>query len=430
MTLLRSLLVVLAVLAPTAAPSEDERPAPTIDTEFSAKEDGRIERRLETLLSTLEPFGRVRMDVSDGIVTLQGTVAWEDDRERAGEIASNVEGVVFVQNQIETDPSLAVRLGPVVERLRDRLYDLLAALPLLGAALVVVALFWLAARFVGRLERPFRRVSSNPLLRDLLRQTTRLAILFCGLLLALEVLEATAFVGAVLGTAGVAGIAIGFAFRNVMENYLAGILLSLRQPFAPHDHVRIGPHEGKVVRLTSRATVLMTLDGNHLNVPNAVVFREAVLNFTRNPERRFEFGVGVGTDENLADAQRLGLGVLEEMEGVLDEPSPFAHVEALGDFSVTIRFYAWVDQSTHDFIKVASEAIRLVKRAFDNAEIDMPEPTGRLRLVNDGDAPRRRPAESDVQQDVGLDPDLDAKIAQERDSDEEEDLLTPGTTLE
>lgn len=241
-------------------------------------------------------------------------------------------------------------------------------------------------------------------------------------------LEATTFVGAVLGTAGVAGLAIGFAFRNVMENYLAGVLLSLRQPFAPHDHVRIGSHEGKVVRLTSRATVLMTLDGNHLNVPNSTVFAEAVLNYTRNPERRFDFGVGVGMQENLVEAQRLALRVLGKMTGVLDEPPPFSHLEPLGDFSVTVRLYGWVDQSQHEFVKVSSEAIRLVKRAFDEAGVDMPEPIQRVRVDEGVQAPRT--AEPAEQQEVVADRDLDEKIAAERASEDEADLLGPDRRLE
>ncbi len=92
-------------------------------------------------------------------------------------------------------------------------------------------------------------------------------------LVALEILDATAIVGALLGTAGVLGVALGFAFKDILENYLAGILMSLRQPFSPRDHVVIDGNEGLVIALNSRATILMTLDGNHLRLPNALVFR-------------------------------------------------------------------------------------------------------------------------------------------------------------
>src|SRR3546814_11904518 len=84
-------------------------------------------------------------------------------------------------------------------------------------------------------------------------------------------------------------ISIGFAIRDTVDNYVASLMLSLRQPFRANDHVVIEGHEGRVVRLTSRATILMTLEGNHLRIPNSTVFKAVILNYPRNPERRFDF---------------------------------------------------------------------------------------------------------------------------------------------
>jgi small-conductance mechanosensitive channel len=85
-----------------------------------------------------------------------------------------------------------------------------------------------------------------------------------------------------------------------VENYIASILLSLRQPFSPNDHVVIEGYEGLVLRLTSRATLLMSFDGNHIRIPNAMVYKSVIVNYTRNPRRRISFQVGVGTDVNLS----------------------------------------------------------------------------------------------------------------------------------
>src|SRR5690606_6551142 len=95
--------------------------------------------------------------------------------------------------------------------------------------------------------------------------------------LALDLVGWTAAAGAVLGSAGVVGLVLGFAFKDIAENYIAGVLLSLRRPFAPGDHVRIDAHEGKIVALTSRATMMMTLDGNELRLPNALVFKAVIM---------------------------------------------------------------------------------------------------------------------------------------------------------
>lgn len=270
--------------------------------------------------------------------------------------------------------------APAVARLQEEAHDLIAALPLLGLALMVFGLAWLLGGWLSRravLDRVARR---NPFMRDFTRTTLRWVVIAVGALVALEILDATALVGAVLGTAGVLGIAIGFAFKDILENYLAGILMSLRQPFAPRDHVVIDGNEGVVAAMTSRATVLMTLDGNHLRLPNALVFRSVMLNYTRNPARRFAFDVGIGVHEDLVRAQRIGVDVLRALDGVIETPPPRAFITALGDSNVQVRYHGWVDQRAHDFLLVKSEAIRRVKLALEAAGMDMPEPIYRVQL--------------------------------------------------
>ncbi len=268
------------------------------------------------------------------------------------------------------------------QRLLSEAYGFLAALPLLALALLAVWLFWLLGRWLaGRalLERLARR---NPFMRDLTRTTVRWTVTALGVLVALEIMNATALAGALLGTAGVLGIALGFAFKDTLENYLAGILMSLRQPFAPRDHVVIDGNEGVVVSMTSRATILMTLDGNHLRLPNALVFRSVTLNYSRNPSRRFQFDVGIGVGEDLVAAQHIGTAELAKLAGVMQTPPPRAYIAALGDSNVQVRFLGWVDQRTHDFLMVRSEAIRTVKLALEAADMDMPEPIYRLQLTD------------------------------------------------
>jgi small-conductance mechanosensitive channel len=158
---------------------------------------------------------------------------------------------------------------------------------------------------------------------------------------------------------------LGFAFQDLAENSLASILLSLRQPFAPNDLVSIDGQQGKVVRLTSRATTLLTLDGNHLRIPNATVFKATILNFTRNPERRFTFAVGIDTEELIPRAQALAVQTLATSPGVLRDPPPLCLVETLGESTVELSMVAWVDQRASDYVKARSEAIRRIKEAFD-----------------------------------------------------------------
>jgi small conductance mechanosensitive channel len=185
-------------------------------------------------------------------------------------------------------------MSAVAQRLLEEAYRLLAALPMLVMALIIVWLAWMLGHWLSRRSLLSRVARRNPSLADLSRTTVRWMVVLVGVLIALEILNATSLVGAVLGTAGVLGVAQGFAFKDILQNYLAGILMSVRQPFAPRDHVVIAGNEGVVVSLTSHATILMTLDGNYLRLPNALVFSSGTLNYTRNPTRRFQFEVGIG----------------------------------------------------------------------------------------------------------------------------------------
>ncbi len=322
--------------------------------------------------------------------------------------------------------------------LQGRWEAMVAYLPRIAVALVVVIVTLWISRRVGKLERPYRKLLINPLARNLLQQTVRVIVLGAGLLLALDVLQATALVGAVLGTAGVVGLAIGFAFKDIVENYIAGVLLSLRQPFAPLDFVDVAGHAGKVIRLTSRATILMTADGNHLRLPNSLVFKSVITNYTRAPRRRFDFSVGVGVGAELAGVLDLGLEVLRTMDGVLDDPAPAAEIVELAGSHVTVRFYGWVDQATHSLLKVKSEALRRVKVAFDQARIELPEPTYRVRMTPEsslvesaelevarssasGRAPAKDGARAGV--DLTVDNTLDRQIESEMAADSPVDLL-------
>jgi small conductance mechanosensitive channel len=229
----------------------------------------------------------------------------------------------------------------VMARLLDKVYGLAASLPLLLLALALVCIGWLLGRWISR-GRLIQRISRrNPLLRGVLETSTQWFITGLALALALDMLNATAIVGAVLGTAGIVGIIIGFAFKDTLENYLAGVLMSLRQPFAPRDLVEIDGAPGTVIALTSRATILMTPDGNHLRLPNAKVFRAAIVNYTRNPQRRFEFDVGIGVREDLLLARQLGIERLCQVDGVIASPAPTAFIVSLGDSSVQMACLAF-----------------------------------------------------------------------------------------
>jgi small-conductance mechanosensitive channel len=412
-------------------PVKDE-PAPKVSARTTPEEDRAIENRLQQIFSELEGADDVRVTVRSGVVSLAGEVPSQNSREQAVKLARQIEGVVEVKDQTTLVRDVRRQIAPAIGRLQELVSDFIGFLPLVAFAIVVFLAFWCLAFLLGKWDSLYRRFTTNDFLVQFLRQLVKLAVLALGLLVAFELLDATALAGTVLGAAGLLGLALGLALRDTVENYVAGILLSMKQPFVHDDWVDIEGHEGHVLRLTSRATILMTLDGNHVRIPNAKVFNGVVINYTRNPERRFYFDVGVSVDTSLEAAQRLAASTLLDMEGVLQIPPPRVDVHALGDFNVTLRVFGWVDQRDFAFLKVKSEAIRLVKEAFDAAGIVMPEPIYNLRMQEAvaGAAQPRKTAGPKQAIDIERRSDIERQIAEDRRESSDADLLRSDAPLE
>ena len=176
----------------------------------------------------------------------------------------------------------------------------------------------------------------------------------------------------------------------------------------------------------------MSVQGNHIRIPNAMIFRSPLINYTRNPLRRFEFDYGVGTTDDLEAAREVAVSTLTAMDGVLADPPPEALVVAIGESSVTMRSMAWVDQREADFLRVRSEAIRSVKKELEEKGFTLPSPEYVIRLQRDPQsksataaaaAPAQdRPART-VPADVSVDRAVDEQIEVERRVSDEDDLL-------
>ena len=414
-----------------ALQADDEQLAGEIKV-LNAPQDQAIAARLTAITGALAGLENVDISVEAGVITLRGEVANAQLKNDMTAIASRLEGVVHVQNQLQEQLAVRSRLAPAAEKFREMLGTTVQMLPLLLLAILAVVLFAMAGSWLSNRSALLRRLGLSELATNLGMRFVRLIITSIGIIIALELLDATALVSAMLGVAGVIGIALGFAFRNIVENYLAGVLLSTRNPFAIGDFIQVDDMTGKVMRLTSRDTVLMTLDGNHLRIPNSQIITSPMTNFSRNPLRRFEFTVGVSVDLDLLVVRQLAVATLQTMPGILAEPRPRVLVQELGDSTVTIRIFAWLDQRNTDFLKARSEAIRLVKTAFDRAGIEMPEPIYRIHMADtaapEANTPRGKqpPAVANNTEpavDVSTDDSIEQQFNAELSQSDEENLL-------
>ncbi len=455
------LLAAIAIAPLWSAPVHALAPAATETAESSAQteqvieatqdegSDQRIESRLKDIFSELPAFQAVSVEVNEGVVSLSGTVSDSESINRAANIAARVSGVVTVENSLERDLSVENNLS-VIGKTSGLLKGFLELLPLLGIAVVTAFLIGAIGYFIAGFSPLWSRIAPNAFLADLLRSAIRFAFVVGGIIIALDMLGASTLMGAVLGGAGVIGIALGFAMRDTVENYVASLMLSLRQPFRANDHVLIDDKEGRVIRLTSRATVLMTLDGNHLRIPNGQVFKAVILNFTRNPKRRFEFELRIDADDDPRAAMKLGVQILRDLNFVQAEPEPSAQIQGVGDSNIVIRFLGWIDQREADWNKSRSHAIAAVKVALEDAGFALPEPIYRLRFDGRTDplpigrsavasesvarpSQPKKPAPSTPEDaDVKPESEIAEMVEQDRISDggQGEDLLDPGRPVE
>jgi small-conductance mechanosensitive channel len=393
-----------------------------------AARDETIRTELQAVFDRVPGLNGVDVTVDAGVVRLVGTVVSTDTRRRAVALADSMTGVLYVDDRIRTSSSLDEQLQPTWDRLRDLGYGALAKLPLLAVALLVVGLAGGLGTVVARWSGPAFLGTRNPFLQNLVRRFLQWVLIIIGVVVALDLLQATALVGAIVGTAGLAGLAVGFAFKDIVENYLAGTILAIRQPFAKNDQILVAGYEAKVVRLTPRETILMTLDGNHVRLPNALIFASPMVNFTRNPFRRFEFDLGVGSADDLALTRQVCTNTLSGMAGVLRDPAPDALVMAIGDSTVTVRCLAWIDQRKTEYARVRGEAIRLVKAHLEAGGITLPSPEYLVRMQSDaqpapaGSGQPVAPSPA-TQDDVSVDLAVDRQIERERRTSDEEDLL-------
>ncbi|HUG27660.1 MAG TPA: mechanosensitive ion channel domain-containing protein [Gemmatimonadales bacterium] len=399
-----------------------------------ADQDETIRNTLQAVFDRVPSLRRVNVTVDAGVVRLEGTVLSSETRSQAGAMAAELDGVIFVNNQIRESTSMEEQLEPTWARMRELGYGFVAKLPLVALAIVIIGIASVLGSLLSRWGGPSFLRTRNPFLQNLIRRLLQAAVVLAGILLALDLLDAGRLVGAMIGTAGLAGLAIGFAFKDIMENYLAGVILAVRQPFAQTDHIRVGEFEGKLVRLTPRETILMTLDGNHVRLPNAMIFRSPLVNFSRNPLRRFQFDAGLGPANDLARVREVAVGALKEMQGVLRVPAPEALIVDLSDSAVTVRFLAWTDQRQAEFLRVRSEAIRLVKSRLEDAGMTLPSPEYLIRMQSDSAAPAgASPAPPTTPPkvttaDVAVDRTVDEQIESDRRGSDEPDLLDPPTS--
>ena len=359
----------------TAAPAkEDLSPAPAkVDVKPVAR-DEEIRKRLQSVLDATDWFTQPKVRVQEGVVFLSGSVASDELKKWAGDLARNTQDVVAVANRMEVAEASLWDWDPAWQGLIGLWRGFLHSLPLLSLGLLILGLSVGAGLLAARKARSLlrHRIQAR-LLRNAIAGGLGVMVFLAGTYVVLRVSGLTQLALTVVGGTGLVGLALGFAFRDITENFLASIFLSMQRPFETGDLIEVSGVTGYVQQLNVRTTILMALDGNLVQVPNASVYKSNLRNFTTNSNRRDQFDVGIGYDDKISEAQEIALQVLTDHPAVLSDPEPSVLADSLGKATVNLRVYFWINGREHSLPRVRSSVIRLVKRAFQNHGISMPD---------------------------------------------------------
>jgi len=311
--------------------------------------------------------------VKDGAVALEGHIDDDDSLDDVTAFTQKVEGVRLVLNKMKTDAETMTGRQKAAKVLGE--YRTVVAKNWLLAIVAVGFVFGFAA-----LARAFARYSEtllspfvgNSLLRSVVGSVLSSMLVIAGILLGLSVLNLTHAVLSVLGLAGVAGLALGFAFRDIAENFIASMLLGVRRPFQIGDFITVAGKSGSVLSLNTRATMLITPEGNHVQIPNAVIYKETLINASTSPSGLGSIDVMVPYESSTAEALEAIGEALRATDGLLGEPTPRALVQALEVNGVRLRASYWMPSRGVDGDKLQSDLRLRIKVALQKAGITPP----------------------------------------------------------
>lgn len=275
-----------------------------------------------------------------------------------------------------------VDFGMAVERLDAWVDGFIRLLPnIAAAALTFLALYGLARLVSFLISRSAaRRKRDN--LGQVLGGLMKWVILIFGGLLAATIVVPTLKPGDLIAGLGVSSVAIGFAFKDILQNWLAGLLILLRQPFEVGDQIEIEGYEGTVEQIETRATIIKTYDAQRVVIPNSDIYTNAVLVKTAYTKRRSQYDIGIGYADDLESAKATIKDAIISVEGVEQDKGVETLSWDLAASWVTIRARWWTDSTRADVVQVRSDVISAVKEALDTASIDMPYDT-QVHLFHD-----------------------------------------------
>lgn len=266
-----------------------------------------------------------------------------------------------------------------IDKIMDSFWE---RVPYICIALVVFIIFWLLTKLFKLFIRKTleNRTYTRQNLVLVLNRVGSTFIIFFGFLIALVIAIPGFTPSQLIGALGIGSVAIGFAFKDIFQNLLSGILILLSEPFRIGDDIVVNGLEGNVEDIQIRATFLRSPDGRRIVIPNATVYTSAVIVNSAYQRRRCEFVVGIGYEDDIQKAKKIILDILNNNMTVLSQPAFSVNVTALADFSINLTVRWWVNTTETSTSASISEIQELVVTAFDEKGISIPYPVQEVKV--------------------------------------------------
>ena len=275
-------------------------------------------------------------------------------------------------NTVDVNP------GTALERIDTWVDGFIRSLPNIAVALILAVIGFFVARWIGGLVKRTLKGRDRGNLGEILGGFVRWTLFILIFLLAMTIVLPTLSPGDLIAGLGVSSVAIGFAFKDILQNWLAGLLLLIRQPFEIGDQIVVSGYEGTVEQIETRATLMKLYNGERALIPNSEVYTNAVLVKTAEPVRRTQYDVGIGYGDDIDRAVQVIEETMRQQSSVDNEKGFEVLVWDLAASWVTLRVRWWIKSDRKSEVNSRSQVLRAVKKALDQARIDMPYETQQI----------------------------------------------------
>jgi len=274
-------------------------------------------------------------------------------------------------------------LVTIGNRISSMINDFIQLLPLIVIGLIVFILFFIIGIFVKQIIQKATKKRKKANLGIVLGRLAQWAMMLFGLFVALAIIMPGVTPAKILGVMGLGSIAIGFALKDILQNFMAGILILLREPFKLGDEIKYKEFSGKIIEVETRSTFIKTYDGKKVIIPNGEIYTNAITVETAYKNRRLEYDVGIGYEDDINRAIKEILMAIKELKDVVKKPAPDILVSELGDNAVILKVRWWTPAHRSDVIASKSNVVKQIKYTLDKAGIDIPYPTRVVLLHNE-----------------------------------------------